>query len=154
MNQTRPATIPVYVPPGGPPQGEGPSRAIYAAMGEANIFRMCRDFYAELERSPIRGMFSEDMAAASERTAAFFVGLLGGPPLYHERYGPPQMRARHLPFVIDEYARQVWLDCFRRTLTDATAMYAFPAEHLPGFIAFLESFSAWMVNTRSVNPAS
>jgi hemoglobin len=149
MNQTRPAHIPVYVPPEGPPQGENPSREIYAAMGEENIFRMCADFYAELERSPIRGMFSEDMPKASEKTAAFLVGLLGGPPLYHQRYGPPQMRARHLPFVIDAYARQIWLDCFRRTLVDAETKYAFPPQHLPGFIAFLEGFSAWMVNTAS-----
>lgn len=93
-------------------------------------------------------MFGEDMPSASKKLAAFLVGLLGGPPLYHELYGPPQMRARHLPFAIDEKARQVWLNCFKETLVDAPQKYAFPEAHLPGFITFLEEFSAWMVNRR------
>ena len=139
----------IYVPPGGPPQGDGPSREIYARMGEENLFAMCRDFYAELEQSDIRHMFPEDMAAASEKIAAFLVGLCGGPPLYMERYGPPRMRKRHLAFPIDENARQVWLGCFRKVLRNAVNQYGFPVEHLSGFIGFLESFSAWMVNRKS-----
>ncbi len=137
-----------YTPPGGPPQ-EAPSREIFARMGRENIFRMCADFYAVLDASPIRPMFpTDDMAGASRKLAAFLVGLLGGPPLYHELHGPPRMRARHLPFSIDEGARNVWLGCFRGVLKDAETRYNFPPEHLPGFILFLESFSAWMVNKK------
>lgn len=138
----------LYVPPGGPPQ-EGPSREIYARMGEAAIFRMCADFYRRLDVSPIRPMFPvADMAAASQKLAAFLVGVLGGPPLFHERYGPPRMRARHFPFPIDEHARRVWLDNFLEVLTDAERAYGFPPEHLPGFKKFLEDMSAWMVNQK------
>ncbi len=137
-----------YTPPSGPNQAAPPSREIYTHMGEANIFRMTADFYAELEQSPIRFMFPQDMQKASEKSAAFFVGLLGGPPLYHERYGNPAMRARHMPFPIDEAARQVWLDCFEAVLADAEERYNFPAEHLPGFHDFLHGFSRWMVNKK------
>lgn len=136
----------VYIPPGGPPQGPGPSKEIFGRMGEEAIFRMCRDFYDEIGRSPIRAMFSEDLPEASKKLAAFLVGVCGGPPLYHQRYGNPMMRARHLPFAIDEAARRVWLDCFLRTLEGAEASYGFPAEHLPGFRRWLEEFSGWMVN--------
>lgn len=136
-----------FVPPIDPREIAPPSRDIYAAMGEANIFRMLADFYAALERSPIRCMFPPDMQKASEKSAAFFVGLLGGPPLYHQRYGNPAMRARHTPFPIDMEARQVWLDCFESVLTNAPADYGFPAEHLEGFREFLRGFSLWMVNT-------
>lgn len=142
----------IYVPPGGPPQVAPPSPAIYARMGEANIFAMIEDLYRELERSWLRPMFPQDMVAASQRSAAFFVGLLGGPPLYHQRYGNPMMRARHLPFPIDEAARQEWLACFDRVLERAPHQYNFPAEHLAGFRAFLVGFSAWMVNTAPPNP--
>ena len=38
----------IYTPPGGPPQGEGPSREIYGLMGEDNIYKMLSDFYGEL----------------------------------------------------------------------------------------------------------
>lgn len=115
-------------------------------MGEANIFKMILDFYRELECSDIRHLFPGDMEAASRKSAAFFVTLLGGPPMYFEKYGPPRMRARHLPFVIDEPARQAWLACFEKTLDGADVKYQFPMEHMDGFKAFLKSFSTWMVN--------
>lgn len=136
----------IYVPPEGPPRVTPPSSEIYAQMGEENIFAMLEDFYRELEQSSLRSMFPADMVAASHKSAAFFVGLLGGPPLYHQRYGNPMMRARHLPFPIDEAARQEWLACFDRVLDRAVDQYNFPAQYLEGFRAFLVGFSGWMVN--------
>ncbi len=136
----------IYTPPTGPPQGPGPDSEIYSRMGEENIFRMMSDFYKELEKSEIRRLFPPDMEEASKKSAAFFVTVLGGPPLYVQKYGPPRMRARHLPFEIDEHARQVWLECFDRTLENAGVKYSFPMEHMAGFKEFLRNFSAWMVN--------
>jgi hemoglobin len=115
-------------------------------MGEANIFRMISDLYKELEKSELRPLFPPNMEEASKKSAAFFVTVLGGPPLYLQKYGPPRMRARHLPFEIDEKARQVWLACFERVLEGARTKYQFPMEHIEGFREFLKSFSAWMVN--------
>jgi hemoglobin len=136
----------IYTPPGGPPQGPGPNPAIYKTMGEANIFRMMSDLYKEIEKSNIRHLFPADMEEASRKSALFFVTILGGPPLYAQRFGSPRMRARHIPFEIDERARQTWLACFERTLEGADVKYNFPLEHLQGFKDFLTSFSAWMVN--------
>jgi hemoglobin len=138
-----------YVPPIDPARIAAPSREIYGVMGEANIARMIEDFYRELEQSSVRGLFPEDMAAAAQKSAAFFVGLLGGPPLYHQRYGNPMMRARHMRFAITPRARAEWLRCFQRVLAHAPERYGFPVEHLPGFRAFLQQFSLWMVNTES-----
>ena len=137
----------MYVPPGGPPRVNPPNPEIYAAMGADAIVQMLEDFYAELEHSWLRPMFPADMVAASRKSAAFFIGLLGGPPLYQQLYGNPAMRARHMPFPIDEAARQEWLRCFDVVLADAPTRYNFPAEHLPGFRTFLEGFATWMVNT-------
>lgn len=136
-----------YVPPEGPPQGINPSPQIYSLMGEDRIYQMLEDFYAELEKSSIRHLFPKDMKEASKRSAAFFVFILGGPPLYQQQYGPPRMRQRHMPFAIDENARQVWLTCFKHILEDADKKYHFPMEHMEGFWTFLDRFSAWMVNT-------
>src|SRR5215467_1570359 len=120
----------IYTPPGGPPQGPGPNSAIYGIMGEANIFRMMADLYQEIEKSEIRHLFPSNMEEASKKSALFFVTILGGPPLYAQKFGSPRMRARHLPFEIDERARQTWLACFERTLEDADVKYNFPPEHL------------------------
>lgn len=136
----------IYTPPGGPPQGPGPNPEIYSIMGEENIFRMMLDLYKELEKSEVRHLFPADMEQASKKSGAFFVTILGGPPLYFQQFGPPRMRARHLPFEIDETARHVWLRCFDKVLEDAGAKYNFPEQHLQGFKDFLKSFSAWMVN--------
>jgi hemoglobin len=139
---------PVYVPPIDPGSIATPSREIYGLMGEAAIVRMIEDLYRELAGSSIRPLFPDDMMAAAQRSAAFFVGLLGGPPLYHQRHGNPMMRARHLKFTITPRAREEWLACFERVLADAPARYGFPAQHLAGFRAFLGDFSLWMVNTQ------
>ena len=136
----------IFTPPGGPPQGPGPSREIYGLMGEGNIYKMMSDFYVELGKSEVRYLFPSNLEEASRKSAAFFIGLLGGPPIYVEKYGSPRMRARHLPFEIDEPARQVWLSCFERVLHDADVKYGFPPQHLQGFKDFLDSFSRWMVN--------
>jgi len=137
----------IYVPPGGPPPLPPLSPEIYQSMGEAGVFQMMEAFYSRLGRSRIRSMFGEDLIAASQRAAAFYVQLLGGPQMYNDRYGNPMMRRRHLPFIIDEASRKVWLGCFYRTL-DESARYNFPPEHLPDFRIWLDGFSNWMVNSK------
>lgn len=145
-----------YVPPQGPPQGPPPSPQIWAALGEAGMRALLQDFYLELGRSPIAHLFPRGEAAlleAGARSALFFAGVCGGPPLYAQRVGPPRMRARHLPFPIDEAARAQWLLCWEPVLAAAPGRHGFPAEHLPGFRDFLEGFSAWMVNRAGPGPA-
>ena len=120
-------------------------RAILEEIGERGVRRLLRLHYRNLEASPLREMFPEDMEASADRSADFFIQLLGGPPHYVTRHGPPRMRARHLPFRIDEAARVEWLRCFREAL-DALP---FPEAHREAFEVFLDRFSAWMVNTRA-----
>ena len=142
-----PRTKPVYVPSVDFSSIPALSPSVYAAMGESGIFRMLSDFYGELGHSSLRSMFPRDLEAASRRSAAFYVQLLGGPPMYSELYGAPRMRRRHFPFEIDEKARIVWRDCFYKVLEQAERKYNFPGDHLPAFRDFIEYFSRWMVNT-------
>ncbi len=139
----------IYIPADGPLRDIKLSPDIFESMGRDNIFKMVADFYRELEYSPIRNMFPADMEEASKKSAAFFVFLLGGPPLYQQQYGSPMMRQRHLPFAIDENARQIWLNCFQTVLADSDKKYNFPIQHKENFWNFLQKFSAWMVNTQS-----
>ena len=145
-----PAGLRPYVPPIDPSQIAAPSREIHDLMGEESILRMIEDFYEELGRSSIRPLFPPDLRAAAARSGAFFVGLLGGPPRYHQRYGQPMMRARHLRFPITLEDRAVWLQCFERVLARAPERHGFPGQHLEGFRAFLRDFSLWMVNAERV----
>jgi hemoglobin len=138
----------IYVPamrPGDVP----PAPRIFDAMGEDNVRRMLRDVYDLFARSEIAGMFPatpDALRAASEKSALFFIGLFGGPPLYQTLIGNPMMRARHMPFEITPAARLVWLGCFETVLACADD-YAIPPAALPQLRAFLRGFSMWMVNT-------
>jgi hemoglobin len=139
----------IYTPPDGPPQGPPPDPAIFRALGVEGITRMLEDFYLALGASPIAPLFPRDEAGlleAGRKSALFFVGACGGPPLYAQQVGPPRMRARHLPFAIDPAARREWLRCWEPVLAAAPLKYGFPPEHVPGFQRFLDAFSAWMVN--------
>jgi len=138
-------TKPIHVPPGGPGPLPQLSPEIYEAMGEDGVFAMLEAFYAELGSSEIRHLFGDDLVAASKRSAAFYVQLLGGPPLYNAQYGNPMMRRRHFPFEIDESARKIWVACFFRVL-ERSDEFGFPAGHLDAFRAWIDGFSRWMVN--------
>lgn len=133
----------VFVPPGGPPQ-KPLDRDILPAVGEEKIRELLQLHYRNLEASEVRGMFPEDMVQSADKSADFFIQAMGGPPHYSRKFGPPRMRARHIPFTITPRAREIWLDCFRRAMDDLP----FPPEVRPQFEEFLESFSAWMVNAR------
>ena len=138
----------IFVPPDGPPRTDRPPREIFACMGEENIRQMIRDFYDQLAISAIRELFNTNMTEAAERSADYFVQLLGGPACYTEKHGAPRLRARHLPFRITEADRAEWLRCFANVLEDAPGRYGFPPAHLDAFRTFLDAFSRWMVNTR------
>lgn len=142
----RERTQPIYTPQGGPPQVDRPNQAILEILGQEGIFRILSNTYKRIGSSPIRPMFAEDLEVASRRSAAFFVQVMGGEPLYTENYGPPRMRQRHFPFEIDAAAREEWLKCFKGSLQEDVEQHGFPAEHLASFETFLNEFSKWMVN--------
>ena len=125
-----------------------PSPKIYQELGEQGITAMIDEFYTHLEKSSLAPMFSPSTHERSvARSSAFFIQLLGGAKdFYTKKYGPPRMRARHLPFVITEQRRQVWLKTFFYTL-DHPQGFVFPAPHLSDFKEYLDTFSKWMVNS-------
>ncbi|MCR9142823.1 MAG: bacitracin resistance protein BacA [bacterium] len=134
----------IFVPPGGPPQ-KPVNRELFSILGEEEIRRLLLLHYQALAASGIAEMFpssADALAAAANRSADFFIQIMGGPAYYSEKHGPPRMRMRHLPFEIHTPARDLWLECFR----DALDALPFPSEHRSEFEEFLESFSMWMVN--------
>lgn len=142
---------PIWTPPGGPPQTDRVPSAVYEAMGQERIFEFTRAFYRRLAASSIAPLFprgERNLMAAADKSAALNVFLMGGPHLYQQRYGPPRLRMRHMPFVIDEAGRREWMRCFRETLAEAPALYGMPAEHVGAVEKFYDDFSGWMVNSR------
>lgn len=55
-------------------------------------------------------------ATTLDKQFAFMSGFLGGPPLYHQMYGNPMLRARHLPFAVTPARARAWLSCMQAAL--------------------------------------
>ncbi len=136
----------VYTPPGGPPQVRAPQ--LYTRVGAASLHALAEAHYALLATSTIAPLFpseEEELKQAAHKQALFWIGITGGPPLYMEKFGHPRMRARHLPFAIDETARAEWLRCMREALGDGSR-WDFMESDVQEWMSWLEAFSEWMVN--------
>lgn len=93
--------------------------------GEAGVRKLVQRFYELMHTLPeaadIRAMHPDDLADSEEKLFLFLSGFFGGPSLYMEKYGHPMLRRRHLPFPINEAARDQWLLCMSRALDDIDA---------------------------------
>jgi len=94
---------------------------IYDAIGEDGFARLVRAFYAQVPGDEILGRLypPHDLAGAEQRLRDFLVGRFGGPPRYVEARGHPRLRMRHMPFVVDEAARNRWVALMDRALDEA-----------------------------------
>ena len=99
---------------------------VYQVIGEEGFARLVRAFYAQVPSDPILGAMypKHDLAGAEQRLRDFLVGRFGGPPRYIEQRGHPRLRMRHVPFRLDEAARDRWVMLMNHALDEA----ALPAE--------------------------
>jgi len=90
--------------------------------GEDPLRRLVNAFYAHMdtipEAEPIRAMHAPDLSSAQDKLFMFLSGWMGGPQLYMEKFGHPRLRMRHLPFAIDESARDQWMLCMQKALDE------------------------------------
>lgn len=114
---------------------------LYDRLGGAkNLQSFVAAFYAHMHSAPearaVSAMHVRPHDEMAHRLFAFLSGMTGGPPLYHDAYGAPFMRARHLPFPIDTAAREAWIACAvaaaQKTLPDDPSRAEFLA-HLAAF---------------------
>ncbi|MBV1775779.1 group II truncated hemoglobin [Burkholderiaceae bacterium DAT-1] len=101
--------------------------------GEAALRLLVDRFYEVMDTDPVaegvRNMHAPDLTSAKDKLFMFLSGWLGGPPLFAEKYGHPALRARHMPFAIDERARDEWLYCMFQAM-EAVPMDQDVREHL------------------------
>lgn len=119
--------------------------SLYERVGGHPFFVALVDgFYAGVANDPIlRDMYPEaDLGPAAERLRMFLEQYWGGPRTYSERRGHPKLRARHLPFVIDEAARDAWLTHMLASLDALECDTASRAE----MRAYLVSAADFMMN--------
>jgi hemoglobin len=117
---------------------------IYAIIGEEGFTRLVAAFYRQVPADDILGRMypPDDRAAAEQRLRDFLIYRFGGPQKYIEERGHPRLRGRHLPFQIDQAARDRWMQLMNNAFADA----ALPVEVEQFLRAFFEQMSTFMIN--------
>jgi hemoglobin len=117
---------------------------IYAIIGEEGFTRLVAAFYRQVPEDDILGrMYPEqDRKGAEQRLRDFLIYRFGGPQRYIAERGHPRLRARHLPFHINQSARDRWMQLMNKAFADA----ALPAEVEQFLRAFFEQMSTFMIN--------
>jgi len=117
---------------------------IYGRIGEEGFARLVRAFYAQVPADDILGPMypKHDLAGAEVRLRDFLIGRCGGPPRYMEQRGHPRLRMRHAPFVINQGARDRWMQLMEQALAEAQL----PPEVTPLLHEFLDGVATFMIN--------
>lgn len=117
---------------------------LYARIGEEGFTRLIRAFYAQVRHDDILGPMypKDDLVGAEQRLRDFVVGRFGGPQRYIEQRGHPRLRMRHMPFAIDESARDRWVTLMDRALDQA----ALPTDAAAELREFFHGTATFMMN--------
>lgn len=104
-----------------PRQEDHDLNTIYDLIGgPETVARLVDAFYRRVQAHPnLSRLFPADITPVRDRQYAFLTQFFGGPHLYAEQYGPPMLRARHLPHPITPKRKEEWLGCMSAALDEA-----------------------------------
>ncbi|WP_372628025.1 group II truncated hemoglobin [Arsukibacterium sp.] len=100
-----------------------PEQTPYQLMGgEPKVKALANRFYDIMETAPeaadLYAIHPLPLDSIRQKFFEFLSGWLGGPALFEQKYGHPRLRARHLPFKVDEKLRNQWMFCMEQALDD------------------------------------
>tara|TARA_R110002072_G_scaffold22335_4_gene77963 strand:- start:529 stop:912 length:384 start_codon:yes stop_codon:yes gene_type:complete len=115
---------------------------VYPAIGSEGFEALIRNFYAQIPEDPILGPMypDQDWEGAEKRLRDFLVYRFGGPPTYIEERGHPRLRMRHMPFVIDQAARDRWVQLMTTALEQTDSLPEEVRRRLGEFLAEVATF--------------
>ena len=117
---------------------------LYDIVGEDGLTRLVASFYRRVaEDDLLRPMYPEnDLAGAEQRLRDFLVFRFGGPQRYIEQRGHPRLRMRHMPFPIDQSARDRWMQLMDASLVES----GFADEVIEAMHTFFDGVATFMIN--------
>ncbi len=117
---------------------------VYAAVGEAGFTRLVAAFYRQIPGDDILGPMypAKDLSGAEERLRLFLMFRFGGSMEYVERRGHPRLRMRHAPFIVDQRARDRWMELMHNAMLEA----ALPQEAARVLENFFDGTATFMIN--------
>ena len=117
---------------------------LYPLIGEEGFTRLVAAFYRQVYQDDILGTMypHDDREGSEQRLRDFLIYRFGGPQRYIEQRGHPRLRMRHMPFHINQAARDRWM----QLMTQAFAEAELPQEAEQYLKDFLEKMSTFMIN--------
>ena len=101
-------------------------------------------FYDQVELNPVlRAMYPDDLTEPKVRLALFLGQFFGGPGAYRELRGNPRLRMRHVPFVIDQAARDAWFS-YMETAVRASDL---EDDQKSAMIGYFDNAATFLMNT-------
>lgn len=134
-----------WITPENPPL---PSIHLYMKWGEEKIRQMVRYHHYLLRLSDIENFLPIDEQAfenATRKTANFFVDILSRGKFSQSTFGYPVIKMRYFQITVDEYARDIWLESYKKAINDMNM----PSECIEDFWNWIEPLSIWMINRRT-----
>lgn len=91
--------------------------ALYYRLGKETVDLLVERFYdLVFVNDQIANLFKNDKEEIKGKQRLFLSQFLGGPQVYSEKFGHPQMRARHMPHPITETDAIAWLHCMSQAI--------------------------------------
>jgi hemoglobin len=117
---------------------------LYSVIGEEGFTRLVAAFYRQVPKDEILGPMypPKDLEGAEMRMRLFLIQRFGGPDTYSQTRGHPRLRARHMPFPIDQAARDRWMLLMENAMSQADL----PAEAVGVLRKFFTDASTHMMN--------
>src|SRR5262245_22781671 len=118
---------------------------IYPQIGEEGFARLVAAFYKQVPTDDVLGPMypADDLHGAEERLRDFLVGRFGGPQRYIQQRGHPRLRMRHMPFKLDQRARDRWVQLMEHALAEAKL----PPESEKLLCDFFHHMASFLMNT-------
>ncbi|NRD77921.1 globin [Bacillus sp. BRMEA1] len=95
-------------------------RSLYDEIGgQETIEKLVEAFYPRVYADEdLAPLFQGDMDEIKRKQKLFLPQFLGGPALYSMEFGPPAMRARHMPFEVTPKRAKAWLRCMKEAFEE------------------------------------
>lgn len=119
-------------------------QTLYDLIGEQGFRNLVARFYRQIPHDDLLGPMypADDLEGAEARLAGFLIFRFGGPDTYIQQRGHPRLRMRHLPFVIDQQARDRWM----KLMTSAMQEVELPSVAEQVLRTFFEHTATFMIN--------
>lgn len=121
-------------------------QSLHEMIGDDGFTRLVSAFYRQIPGDDILGPIypADDLAGAEQRLRDFLIFRFGGSPRYIEQRGHPRLRQRHLPFPVDQQARDRWISLMERALAETQL----PAQAGQMLGEFFSDTATFMMNRR------